>query len=120
MLHAELKAAIDGAFAQALSAPVELCRDALIVRLNNEAVIELRFASGAEYAIGWRWGDAQLRIDTAPLHPQLATAPRHLHDSEGCVRADPVTLAGDDAWGTARRVIAAVWRDPLLQAPAAV
>lgn len=120
MLHAELKAAIDDAFAQALSAPVELCRDALIVRLNNEAVIELRFASGAEYAIGWRWGDAQLRIDTAPLHPQLATAPRHLHDSEGCVRADPVTLAGDDAWGTARRVIAAVWRDPLLQAPAAV
>jgi len=118
MVHDELKAAIDAAFEHDLSAPVELCRDALVVRLNNEAVMELRFASAAEYSIGWRWGEAQLRIDTAPLHPQLATYPRHLHDSEGRLRPDPLTRAGDDAWRNVRRVIASVLRDPLLQASA--
>ena len=116
MLHAELKAAIDDAFARDLVQPVELCRDALLVRLNNEAVIGFRFAGDADYSIGWRWGEARLRIDTAPLHPRLASHPRHLHDSEGRVRADPLTRAGDDAWANARRVIAAVLRDPLLQA----
>ena len=117
MLHVELKEAIEDAFAAQLAQPVELYRDALLVRLKNEVVLELRMADDAQYSIAWRWGDAQLRIDTAPLHPQLATAPRHLHDSEGRVRPDPLTLAGDDAWGTARRVIAAIVHEPLLLRP---
>lgn len=117
MLNTELKQAIDAAFAGELTEPAQLYADALLVRLKNEAVIELRVAGDAEYAIAWRWSTVQLRLDTAPLHPHLATFPRHLHDSQGMVRADPVTRAGESAWDSVRRVIAAIAHDPLLLRP---
>ncbi len=116
----DLPQAITREFGDDLAQPVEFCRDAIFVRLRNEVVLELRVASDAEYCIAWRWGDALWRIDTAPLHPQLATVPQHLHDSTGAVRADPLTRPADPAWDNVRRVIAAVVRDPLLQESAAV
>ena len=116
MLHPALKDAIDREFAAAMAQPVELCRDALLVRLRNEVTIELRIASAEEYSIGWRWGEAQLRIDTAPLHPQLATFPNHLHDAEGQLQSDPLTRPDSAPWDNIRGVIAALLEDPLLQA----
>jgi hypothetical protein len=116
MLHATLKDALDREFAAALLEPVELCRDALLVRLRNEVTIELRMSDASEYSIGWRWGDAELRIDTAPMHRQLSTFPNHLHDSDGTLRADPLTRPGDEPWNTVRSVIAALLEDPLLHA----
>lgn len=116
MLHETLKECIDAQCASALLGPVELRRDALVMRLANGVDVEMRFASAEEYAIAWRWGDAQMRIDTAPLHDGPGTAPNHLHDSAGAVRSDPLTAAGDEPLVNARRVIAALVSDPLLQA----
>jgi hypothetical protein len=115
MLHLALKDAIDLEFAAAMTQPVELCQDALLVRLNNGVAIELRIADAEEYSIAWRWGDAELRIDTAPLHQQLATYPNHLHDDAGHLQADPLTCPGSDPWDNVRDVITALLQDPLLE-----
>ncbi len=116
MLHPALKGAIDGEFAAAMTEPAELCRDALLVRLRNGVIMELRIASAEQYAIGWRWGEAELRIDTAPLHRQLATFPNHMHDGEGNPQPDPLTRPGREPWDNVRGVIAALLDDPLLEA----
>ncbi len=114
MIHLELQEGIDREFAGALAGRPELCQDALLVRLDNDAVAELRFFSADEYSIGWRWGDAELRIDTAPVHPGLATFPNHLHDAEGAIRPDPLTRPGAEPWDNVRAVLGALLKDPLL------
>ncbi len=114
MLHNALKEAIDVQFAQAITEPTERCRDALLVRLGNGAIVELRIANAEEYAITWRWGDAELRIDTAPLHPQLSTYPNHLH-REDQLLPDPLTHPGRDPWENVSSVITAILGDPLLK-----
>jgi hypothetical protein len=114
MLHTVLKDALDREFAATMLEPAELCRDALLVRLCNDVMIELRMPDATEYSIGWRWGDAELRIDTAPLHCELATFPNHLHDSEGRLRADPLTDPSREPWVNVRVVVAALLEDPLL------
>lgn len=114
MLHSALKDAIDREFAGGVVKSAALCRDALLVSLHNQVTIELRFADAREYSIGWRWGDAELRIDTAPLHGELATFPNHLHDSAARLRADPLTDPGRQPWDNVRAVIAALAIDPLL------
>lgn len=112
MIHARIQEAVEREFATAASAT--LCRDALLVSLRNEVAVELRFADPREYSIGWRWGDAEQRIDTAPLHRELATFPNHWHDADGRVRADPLTRPGQEPWANARAVISALLDDPLL------
>lgn len=114
MLHLALKEALDQHFADALAEPVELRQDALLLSLRNGVALELRFASPAEYAIAWRWGDAELRIDTAPVHRALSTFPNHLHDANGELRADHLTKPGADPLNNIRAVLAAVLADPLL------
>jgi len=114
VIHSILKDAIEVEFAQALES-AELCRDALLVRLRNDVTIELRFADATEYAINWQWGDVQLRIDTAPMHPELTTFPNHLHDSDGELRTDRITRPGNAPWDNVRVLIAALLEDPLLR-----
>ena len=115
MLHLDLKEKIDAHYADRLQAPVQLAQDALTLRLTNDVVIEVRFASEQEYAVSWQWGDARLKIDTAPLHPDLATFPNHLHDADDTLRADPITQPGRSAWENMRDIIDALLADPLLQ-----
>lgn len=115
MLPPQIRDALETRCAGALAQPAQLCRDALLLQLVNGVALELRFASEHEYAIAWQWGEAQWRIDTAPLHPHLPTFPNHLHDSEGGVHADPLTVAGDDVLANAQRVIEALLDDPTLQ-----
>lgn len=109
-----LKDAIERRYADALTEPVQVRQDALLLALHNGVAMELRFGAAHEYAIAWRWGDAELRIDTAPLHPQLATFPNHLHDAEGKACADPLTNPLREPWHNVRTVIDAVWVSPLL------
>jgi hypothetical protein len=117
MLHLELKEKIDANYADQLQAPVRLAQDALTLRLKNGVAMELRFANEREYAVSWQWGEAQLKIDTAPLHPQLATFPNHLHDADGCVRADPIMYSDADVWARLRRLLDTLLTDPLLTDP---
>lgn len=112
--HIALKGHIDKQFAAQLAAPAQLAQDALLLHFVNGLRMELRFAGADEYVLAWQWGDAQLRIDTAPLHPELATFPQHLHDMHGAVRADPVTQPGRAPEDNAGALIDALFRDPML------
>lgn len=114
-LHLELKEQIEAHYAAHLPTGVALRQDALMLEFDNGLRMELRFASAHEYLLSWLWGDAELRIDTAPLHPELATQPNHYHDEEGRVHADPLTQPGAAPWDNLRKVIDAVLNDPLLQ-----
>ncbi len=114
-LHLELKEQIEAVYGEQLPEGVELKQDALLLQFDSGLAVELRFASADEYAISWLWGDAELRIDTAPLHPGLKTQPNHLHDDEGRVLEDPLTQPGAVPWGNVRKVIDAILVDPMLQ-----
>lgn len=114
-MHLELKQRIEERYRDALAGPLELKQDALLVHLRNGVSAELRFASRDEYSIAWRWGDAELRIDTAPLHAQLATFPNHLHDADGRLRSDALTRPRGEPCDNACAVIDALLADPLLR-----
>lgn len=115
-LHIDLKGAIDRHFAGRMAIDAQLAQDALVVRLNNGVMLELRYAGPDEYAFNWQWGDARMRIDTAPLHAELSTFPNHLHDADDAVRADPITRPDKEPWDNTRRLLEALTADPLLQA----
>lgn len=111
----ELKTALDHHFDASLEQPVTLCRDALILYLNNGVVMEVRAGGAGEYIFAWRYGDAELRIDTAPVTHAVATYPNHLHDAAGVVRADPLTHPEAGLLNNLRSLIQAVLSDPLLE-----
>lgn len=114
-LHLELKGQLETTYAAQLPEGVTLHQDALLLNFDSGLVMEVRYASADEYVINWLWGDAQLRIDTAPLHTELATYPHHFHDIDEQVRPDPLTQPGAAPWENLRKVIDALLQDPLLQ-----
>lgn len=90
-LHLELGAHIQSAFSDALAGPPQQMQDALIVPLRNGIVLQIRYAAPDAYSLRWTRDGHEAGIDTAPLHPDLATFPNHLHDSSGHAHPDPLT-----------------------------
>lgn len=115
-VHAMLEEQVAEHYAHRLSAPVRCAQDALLLFFDSGLVVEARYFSADEYAIAWCWGEAELRIDTAPVHPECATYPQHLHDDGGQLRADPLTRPGTPCWTNFSRLIDALLLDPLLPA----
>jgi hypothetical protein len=113
-VHAMLQERIAEHYGHRLSEPVRLAQDALLVFFDSGLMVEARYFSQDEYALSWCWGEAELRIDTAPIHPDCATFPHHLHDDTGQLRADPVTRPGTPCWSNFSRLIDALLLDPLL------
>lgn len=114
-LHLRLKTAIEDHYGAILETTVRFHQDALIVALKNGVLAEIRYLDPTEYSLAWLWGEAHLRIDTTPLHPHLGTFLNHLHDMDGMVREDPLTVPGADPWENLRTWIDVLLRDPLLQ-----
>lgn len=113
-LHLELGSAIDAAFGDALEAPVEHKQDAMIVRLKNGVTLDVRYASVDAYSLRWLYGDAESGIDTAPLHPELATFPNHFHEAGGHIIADPITRPDASPADNLQKLIRALIDDPML------
>lgn len=113
-LHQDLKDRLEQDYGDRLHGPVDLKQDALLLSLANDTQMEIRYATPHEYSLAWQWGDASLRIDTAPLHAGLTTWPNHLHGADGRVHADPLTVPGRDPWENVRCVLDALLADPLL------
>lgn len=113
-LHIELADRIDRTFGARLPQPVEHKQDALVVHLGNGVTLTVRYAANDAYSLRWNFGDAELGIDTAPLHRELATFPNHLHDLDGQVRPDPLTHPDDTPVTNVARVIEALLADPSL------
>jgi len=101
-------------FGERLACAPQLTHDALVLELDSGVMLQARFASATEYSIHWRQDNAELRIDTAPLHSGLTSFPNHLHAADGSIQADPLTRPGQDPWENLQTVLRAILKDPLL------
>lgn len=113
-LHLELKESLESEYRHHLAGDVRLTQDALLAEFDNGLALEVRYLNPEEYSLGWSWGDAELRIDTAPLHAGLGTFPNHLHDMDGQVGEDRLTRPGAAPWANLKALLDAVLEDPLL------
>ncbi len=113
-LHLELKEKIEAAYGSGPLVSIALKQDALLIELDSGVFVELRYLNPQEYSIGWIWGEAEFRIDTAPLHPQLNTYPNHLHDDSGNILSDPLTSLANEPWDNVQILLDAIIRNPLM------
>lgn len=113
-LHLELKERLETAYRTQLDGDVRLTQDALQAAFDNGVALEVRYLNPREYALAWSWGDAELRIDTAPVHSGLGTYPNHLHDADGQVLEDSLTRPGEPPWDNLKAVVEALLENPLL------
>lgn len=114
-LHHMLKERIGSHYARQLEREPQLRQDALQLHFDSGLVMELRYINSLEYSLQWLWGDAELCIDTAPMHKDLTTFPNHLHDAEAKLRPDTMTVPGRDPWENVRHLIDRLLEDPLLE-----
>lgn len=117
-LHPDLAATLAAERAEALATPPRLTQDALELELANGVLLTVRYAAADAYSLRWRCGigdaAAELGIDTAPLHPDLATRPNHLHLADGRVVADPLTCPDRAPEDNLCRLVNALALDPSL------
>lgn len=113
-VHAPLSDEVITRYGERLRCAPQPSLDALILRFDTGLAVELRFAGADEYSICWQWQDTEWRIDTAPLHAQLASFPTHLHTADGGVRPDPLTVPGRPPWENLRAVLDALLENPCL------
>lgn len=115
-LHPDLAATLAADRADALATQPRLTQDALEIELANGVLLTVRYAAADAYSLRWRCGSgdaaAELGICTAPLHPDLATRPNHLHLADGRVVADPLTRPDRAPADNLRRLIDALVQDP--------
>lgn len=113
--HTRLSDNIVSDFGAQLMDTPKISQDAVIVAFANGIEMELRFVDANEYAIHWQWQDQEFRIDTAPLHKNLATFPNHLHLPDGSVEPDHITQPGKEPWENIKPLIDLLLIDPALQ-----
>lgn len=114
-LHLELQEHINTHYADQLDGETQLKQDALLALFDTGLEIELRYLNPNEYSIQWAWGEAKLRIDTAPLHKELPSFPNHIHDADDKLRPDTLTVPGSEPWENVRKLIDKLLQDPLLE-----
>ncbi len=114
MLHLALKAEIASRYASALQTEPVLSQDALTIFFLNGLVVEIRYLNINEYSIQWLWNEMLLRIDTAPIHPELASFPQHFHGINNSINPDSLTSPGQDPWLNVHTVLDALLDNPLL------
>lgn len=115
-LHLELKDKIEAAYGGGPLTAIDLKQDALIAEFDTGVAIELRYLNQNEYSIAWVWGEAEFRIDTAPLHPHLKTQPNHLHDDSGNILDDPLTSPSRAPWDNIKALLDIIIDKPLVTA----
>lgn len=112
-LHATLVDEIVNRFGEQLDGAPQIGHDAVTLRFQNGLMLQARFANPEEYSIQWHFGEAELRIDTAPLHPELSTFPHHMHDRHGKTHPDPLTTPGRSPWDNLQTVLDVILKNPL-------
>lgn len=116
--HLMLKEHIESAYAERLTEPVRLAQDALLLSFDSGLMMEVRYFSTEEYSISWSWGEAELRIDTAPTHAENTSSSHHLHSADALVLADGITQPGRDCWPNFSALLNTLLQNPLLDSNA--
>ncbi|MFT3759714.1 hypothetical protein [Thauera sp.] len=113
-LHTAILEHIEREHADALAAAPQLTQDALTVTLRNGITLTVRYAASDAYSLRWHSGPdtVETGINTAPIHPHLATRPNHLLRSDGTVAADPVTRIDASPEANVSALINALCSDP--------
>jgi len=114
-MHLIFKENLEEHYAERMLEPVRMAQDALTLSFDTGLLMEVRYFSRDEYSINWSWGDAELRMDTAPMHVTCATFPLHVHDENGVVRAGPMDDYSPDSWRNYSRLLDTLLLDPLLE-----
>ncbi len=75
----------------------DIAIDRMRLQVKDGSIIEIRFPVLDKFSFHWMRGAKLYRVDTAPHHPDLKTAPRHAHyEKEEDVRVDFITGKVDD------------------------
>ena len=111
-LHLLFQERIEETYAGRLAEPVRMAQDALLLSFDTGLMMEVRYLSADAFSVHWTWGEAELRLDAAPMHAGME---RHLHRDDGSVSADPVGMHDADPWTGFARLLDALLIDPLLE-----
>jgi hypothetical protein len=114
-LHLLLQERLEEVYGSRMSEPVRVAQDALLLAFDTGLMMEIRCFSADEFSIHWSWGEAELRLDTAPVHAGLPGYPLHLHGDDGTVVASPAGVHDADPWVTLSRLLDILLVDPLLE-----
>lgn len=114
-MHLIFKEKLEQHYANRMTEPVRLAQDAMMLSFDTGLMMEVRHASNDAFSLIWNWDEAELRMDTAPVHMHGATYPSHVHDKDGVVRASPIACAGTDAWHNFSGMLDILLIDPLLE-----
>jgi hypothetical protein len=112
----DIKAWLEANFPADIDGEIVAARDAVLFKLANGVVVEMRVLSSHAYAFAWLWGEATCRVDTAPSPDRADSETSHFHDADGQCHPDPVTVAGDPPLENIHRLIKALLANPLLGA----
>ncbi|MEO8599299.1 MAG: hypothetical protein ABI656_05660 [bacterium] len=114
-MHLILKENLEEHYAERMVEPVRMAQDALTLSFDSGLMMEVRYFSNEEYSINWSWGDAELRMDTAPMHESYTDFPLHVHDENGNVRVGPMIDHSLDDWRNFSSMLDVLLLDPLLE-----
>lgn len=113
-VHLLLQEQLEDRYGSRMSEPVRLAQDALLLSFDTGLMMEVRYFSGEEFSIHWSWGEAELRLDTAPVHAEVPGSPWHVHRDDGAIAACPAGVRDADPWRALARLLDILLVDPLL------
>lgn len=114
-MHLIFKEKLEEHYAERMVEPVRLAQDAMTLSFDTGLMMEVRYFSSEEYSINWSWGEAELHLDTAPMHVNCITFPVHVHEENDVVRAGPIADSSPDGWRNFSRLLDNLLLDPLLE-----
>lgn len=115
-LHLMLQERLEEVYGNRMTEPVRVAQDALLLSFDTGLMMEVRYFSGDEFSIHWSWGEAELRLDAAPVHAGLPGFPLHVHRDDGSVAACPSGMLDAEPWIALSRLLDILLTDPLLGA----
>ena len=113
-VHLMLQEKLEEAYGERMSEPGRLAQDALLLSFDTGLMMEIRYFSSDEFSIHWTWGEAELRLDTAPVHVGLPGYPMHVHRDDGAIVAVPSGMLDADPWIALSGLLDILLVDPLL------
>lgn len=113
-MHLIFKEKLEEHYVERLVEPVRMAQDALMLSFDTGLMMEVRYFSSEEYSINWSSGEAELCMDTAPMHATCVTFPLHVHDENGMVSTGPITDPDLDSWHNFSKLLEALLLDPML------